>query len=32
VKEYLASVLPGLNGRKMRDVDALTPARWSVTR
>jgi hypothetical protein len=25
-------VLPGLNGRKMRDVDALTPARWSVTR
>ena len=32
VKEYLASVLPGLNGRKMRDLDALTPARWSVTR
>jgi transposase len=32
VKEYLASVLPGLNGRKMRDVSALTPARWSVTR
>jgi transposase len=32
VKEYLASVLPGLNDRKTRDVDALTPARWSVTR
>ncbi|HYP12466.1 MAG TPA: IS66 family transposase [Bryobacteraceae bacterium] len=31
VKEYLASVLPGLNARTTRDVAALTPARWSVT-
>ena len=32
VKEYLASVLPGLNGRTTREVAALTPARWSLTR
>jgi transposase len=32
VKEYLASVLPGFNARTTRDVAALTPARWSVTR
>ncbi len=32
VKEYLATVLPGLNGRTTREVAALTPARWSLTR
>jgi hypothetical protein len=30
-KEYLASVLPGLHGRSMREVAALTPARWSAS-
>jgi transposase len=31
-KEYLASVLPGLNGRTMREVASLTPARWAAAR
>lgn len=30
VKEYLASVLPGLHACALRDVAALTPARWSA--
>ena len=30
VKAYFASVLPGLNGRTMREVGALTPARWAT--
>jgi transposase len=32
VKEYLAFVLPGLQGRTMREVAGLTPARWAATR
>jgi hypothetical protein len=29
VKEYLAAVLPGLNGRTLSQVSNLTPARWA---
>lgn len=32
VKEYLASVLPGLQDRTMREVANLTPARWAAIR
>jgi transposase len=32
VKEYLADVLPGLNGRTLSQVANLTPARWSAAR
>lgn len=32
VKEYLADVLPGLNGRMLNQVANLTPARWSAAR
>lgn len=32
VKEYLASVLPGLDRRTLAQVPALTPARWSAAR
>jgi transposase len=32
VKEYLAAVLPGLNGRTMSQVAQLTPARWAAAR
>jgi transposase len=32
VKDYLASVLPGLQRRTMREVAELTPARWAATR
>jgi len=30
VKEYLASVLPGLNGRAMSEMSGLTPGRWAA--
>ena len=32
VKKYLSSVLPGLQGRTLREVTALTPARWTAAR
>ena len=32
VKEYLADVLPGLNGRTLSQLANLTPARWSAAR
>ena len=32
VKQYLADVLPGLNGRTLSEVANLTPARWSAHR
>ena len=32
VKEYLAVALPGLDRRKLSEVQSLTPARWSTTR
>ena len=32
VKEYLAAVLPGLDRRKLSEVQSLTPARWSSAR
>ncbi len=32
IKEYLAEVLPGLNGRTLSQVANLTPARWSAAR
>jgi hypothetical protein len=32
VKEYLAAVLPGLQGCTMREVARLTPARWNSAR
>lgn len=32
VKEYLAVVLPGLGGRKLSEVQSLTPAHWSIAR
>jgi transposase len=32
VKEYLAVVLPGLDRRKLSEVQSLTPARWSFAR
>ena len=30
VKDYLETVLPGLNRRTLSEVANLTPARWSV--
>jgi len=32
VKEYLAAVLPGLDGRKLSELANLTPAHWSAPR
>ena len=32
VKEYLTSVLPGLDRRKLSEVPNLTPARWFAAR
>lgn len=32
VKEYLADVLPGLNGKKLSEAAQLTPARWAAAR
>ena len=32
VREYLLDVLPGLDSRKLSEVDRLTPANWSATR
>ena len=32
VKDYLASVLPGMSRRKISDVAHLTPARWAASR
>ncbi len=32
VKQYLASVLPGLPDRTLRQIANLTPARWSAAR
>ena len=32
VREYLLDILPGLDGRKLSDVDRLTPANWSAAR
>jgi len=32
VKDYLASVLPGLQGRTIRELAGLTPARWAAGR
>ncbi len=32
VKEYLASVLPGMQRRKLNEVSGLTPARWAKDR
>src|SRR6202162_4122707 len=32
VKDYLGTVLPGLNRRKLTEVSLLTPARWSGSR
>jgi transposase len=32
VKEYLISVLPGMNRRKLSEAALLTPARWSASR
>jgi transposase len=32
VKQYLADVLPGLNGRTLSEAANLTPARWSAHR
>lgn len=31
-KEYLAQVLPGLDGRTLSEADILTRARWSAAR
>jgi len=32
VREYLLSILPGLDGRKLSEVARLTPANWSAAR
>ena len=32
LKEYLLNVLPGLDGRKLSEIAALTPSRWAAGR
>jgi hypothetical protein len=32
VKEYLTTVLPGLDRRKRNEIPNFTPARWAETR
>ena len=32
LKEYLLSILPGIDRRKLSEITQLTPSRWSAAR